>query len=243
MQLGLSVCLYRRPDYSKQILTAISAVPEFVNIPTVVYIDLYNVEMQSQLENIVQQILPHVCVVKATEKLGCNETTRCALSRSFENPIDFNVHIEDDILVAPSAGAYMQWASNMFALDSSIFSAGLWRHPNGWLPGCSRDMYTDEHNMVEKFAFFTCWGFGTWRDRAQEMLARWTTGSDYSLSWDTHLCDTVRGARSEVLPLISRVQNIGEIDGTHRGNAILPYWVADLPEQQFILNDQVDTAS
>jgi hypothetical protein len=55
------------------------------------------------------------------------------------------------------------------------------------------------------------------------MLEHWTTGDDYSLSWDVRLSE-LRADRVQIAPMISRAVNIGELLGTHRGRADLPFW-------------------
>lgn len=226
MKLGISICLYRRPEAAAKVLKAVMAVPEFASLHKTVSIDWYDFNTQSSLNHILINNLKGFRTIHHHKRVGCNVNTKTAIAASFKAGAEFNIHIEDDILCARSAGSLMQWAAQKYKDDKQVYTVGLWRYKDGWLPNCGRSIMANEMSMVKRNHFFDCWGWGTWADRWAEMAANWSTKSDMEYSWDAAVQKT-RGNRVEIVPMISRAQNIGWQHGTHRGDAMNSYWAGD----------------
>jgi hypothetical protein len=137
------------------------------------------------------------------ERVGCNEAICKSLRVGFDFAgTDFNLHVEDDVVLSRDAIHWFWWARDTYRNDKSIFSVSGWqRKPCGLITQCGRRMG------------FCPWGWGTWRDRWDEIKAAWPPAE--GTSWDVHVTNNVRGTRFEAYPAVSRVQNIGESGGEH----------------------------
>jgi hypothetical protein len=123
--------------------------------------------------------------------------------------------IEDDIVISDDSLLYIEWAAEKYKDDPSVRTIGLWGHEKQpSLPLSEKD-----HGKVMRQNYFTCWGWGTWKDKWEEMEKKWTTGDDsHNTSWDVILSSSLED-RVEILPVVSRAYNCGENLGTHRGRA------------------------
>jgi hypothetical protein len=213
-------------------MNAILQQPDLMAARKVISIDLFDRAMQKQLADITRELLPDAEILEHVRKLTCNGNTYAALSTVFSGHTEFNVHLEDDTLPAMSAGAMMRWASEKYRDDKDVFTIGLWRHADGCWPG-HREEIPNEINIVRKQWSYGCWGWGTWPDRWKDIESGWTKGDDATASWD-YAVGRSRGNRCEIVPLISRCQNIGHENGTHRGAFILPRWAEQTPAGEFI---------
>ena len=234
MNIALSFCLYRRVAYTGRIMEAAAKIPEFAGLPAVVSIDRYNAGIQAELMSIAAKFFPQATIDLKDSKVGCNVNTRSAISAAFGTGADFVFHIEDDILLSPDAGQWVKWAAENFRDDPGIFTVSTWRHASGW-HGRS-DIPPEQRLQAKRQPFFCCWGWGTWRDRWDEILANWTpdTTDSHDLSWDVVVGRTRGPSRCEIAPMVSRAQNIGSDFGTHRGCCILPSWQTERTSGQYV---------
>ena len=200
-----------RPKYLRQVLDALSrctGIEEYTLIPC---IEPGNEE--------VRQILERVSFVETQlefneQRLGCAPNTFNALSRGFEAS-DFVIHIEEDTVPAPDALTYFEHCRESYRHDAEIWTvAGYHFSPDG--RKMTERSVVGRHHALLRQRWFTPWGWATWRDRFQEMAARW----DFH-SWDTHLNEVLRGDRCQITPVLSRFQNIGAEGGVHVPN---PTW-------------------
>jgi hypothetical protein len=233
MNLAISLCLYRREEETARVLASIRACPELVNLPAFASIDHSgDGAMAERMAYAVLKALPGSFLICQPVPLGCNGNTRAALTGAWglDPAPDFVLHVEDDVVLSPDAGRYILWAAERYAADPAVFSVGLWRHAGGWLPAKGGDVCPADRVMaVGRQSAFSCWGWGTWRNRWEEINRGWTPGGDHERSWDVQVAETIRPGpvadhRVEVVPMISRAQNIGWRFGTHRGDAALAYW-------------------
>lgn len=217
------MCHWRRPEYSRSCLEHLSRCQGIEDYTVVIVIDG---EGNPEVPIICGKFRKHVRrleIVKQAKHLGCNATTRTALEIGFDMA-DYVIHIEDDILVARDGLRFLEWAQQ-FGKDATLFTTGIWRHNDGWLPNQNRPKPTEHDRIAGSILGFYVWGWGTWKDRWLEMKAGWTNGDDSSdTSWDTVLTQRVRGGRKSLLPYIGRANNIGEHLGTHRGASLVAYW-------------------
>jgi hypothetical protein len=217
----ISMCVWRRPDIARKTLDALSHCTGVGDYRLLVHIDG---EGSPEMPGVFNSVtfMP-VTVFVADRHLGCNESTKRILAAAFEHT-DYVIHDEEDILLAPDALRYFEWAQK-FHEDPSILTVGAWRHNDGWL--AEHGPFPDGAQVetkVSKSACFHCWGWATWGDRWKKMLANWTGNDDQTLSWDVALeCFRIREGLFEVSPHISRAFNIGH-GGIHRDDAWLSYW-------------------
>ena len=103
----------------------------------------------------------------------------------------------------PDCLRYVEWAQNQYANDPDVFTVAAYN---------KHKAHRDHYRAVQRNSWFVPWGWGTWRDRWEEMSEHWPF-NEYD-SWD--LCiNRLRGQRVQMEPLLARCQNIGAEDGTH----------------------------
>lgn len=228
----ITCCFWRRPDYTRQVLESLrrcKGIQDYLLLIQQDGADDRGDAGQSAVRAICEKInFAPARIVSESTHLGCNQNTRRALAAGFRHA-DYVIHVEDDILLAPDALRYFEWA-RQFGSDPSLFIASAWGYPPAWRPssGSSKPAGTDY--AVSSNAWLWIWGFATWRDRWEQMEANWTSCvDDKGHSWDCYLNEQVRGARESLMPHTSRSNNIGELDGTHRGACYQSYW-AGSPE-------------
>lgn len=199
MKTSISISACNRPDYLIRVLGSIFANPGPIP-PIVVSIDKHK-DNGAVIE--VCEAFP-VQFSASEQKLGCNGNVRRAINMGFATGSGFNIHIEDDICITPDALEYITWASEKYAFDNDVRTVTLWG-PGG------------EPFAVGREIFFTCWGWGTWKNRWAWFEQNWTTGDDgHQTSWDVVL-SSHWGSKKQIFPFLSRAYNIGEQNGTHRG--------------------------
>jgi hypothetical protein len=229
MKLAISLSWWRRPEYSKRTLDALKSCPGFYDCP--VYLSLDGHGEQKDLANYAGQAIHNLTrLTLHGPNIGANANIRAAVGSAFQDGADFVVHVEDDILVSPDSIRLMRWMAEKFEADKSVLTCALWRPGDAESMGLYDRVCTpDEHLSVTRDRRFTCWGWGTWKDRWSEIDAKWPTGGDFGESWDHAIHFRIRGDRVQISPLVSRAQNIGKDLGTHRGDMILPHWIGDVP--------------
>lgn len=223
-QKVITMCHWRRPEYSRDSINHLSRCFGIKDYSVFIHIDGKgdaNVKIECE------RLKPHVKALKITKHqshLGCNQTTRLALTEGFAHS-DYVIHCEDDVLLAKDSLRFFEWAFQ-FESDKTLFTTNAWRHHYGWLPKPHQDRpwIPGHERWVSTFTGFFVWGWATWKSRWKEMERGWTKGKDREKSWDTALTREVRAGRLSLLPLIGRSNNIGAKLGTHRGAAWIPHW-------------------
>ena len=132
----ITCCFWRRPAYTKKIIDALKkckGIGEYLILIQQDGADSKGDYGQSVVRNICESIdFAEARIVSESSHLGCNENTRRALAAGFVHS-DYVIHIEDDVMVAPDALSYFEWA-RQFGSDPSLFIVSAWRHPAGWKP-------------------------------------------------------------------------------------------------------------
>jgi len=213
MTFAIAMPVCNRPEYTEKALEAIHKMDGWDGIV------LASIDRQrdgSINPDVVSALRKYPVVVHPSEnKLGCNGNVKAALDLAWESNPDVVICIEDDVIVTPDAFRYIKWAARRYKHDQSIRTIGLWSHKDGWNP--TKPWSDSEPTKVMEQSLFSVWGWATWKDRWQEMSDNWTTGPDsHESSWDVVMLSQLNG-RKEVVPSISRANNIGELNGTHRG--------------------------
>lgn len=229
----ITLCFWRRPQYVRNCLHALQHCKGIGDYTLVAHLDgPQNEDIKAQVKAV---DWAKTELVLNDEHWGCNVSTRRALSYGF-NRAEYVIHVEEDVVLAPDALQYFEWAGAVAQNDPSVMSIAAWRHDSGWLP--EHGPFPLEDNpagKVVRWTCFHCWGWATWRDRWLGMNSHWTTGNDSTLSWDVALNQyRHETGRCELAPLISRAYNIGAAGGVHRGDSPLSYWAGStgfvLPE-------------
>jgi hypothetical protein len=215
----ITLCFWKRPDYAREVLSSLERCFGIQNYTLLIHLDGHG---HKEIPSVAKSVdFAERVVVRHGDHLGCNETTRRALSHGF-NESDYVIHVEEDVAIAPDSLRWFEW-THQFGSRSDIFTSNAWRHDVGWLPESGVQCPDGEGEKASIIPFFNCWGWATWIDRWREMESRWTPGGDHSLSWDVRLSE-IRGNRHGIQPHISRAVNIGEHGGTHRGACGMSYW-------------------
>lgn len=218
MKINIAISAYNRPEYSRRSLAAIIGAKGFSPEKYSIYCSIdcdANGEINPEVYNVYASYKGPLTLEKAPIKLGCNYNVKAALELAWEDNPDFVLMIEDDIIISDDGLEYIEWAAERYKQDTSVRTIGLWGHNNQ----PSLPLSSNDYGKAMRQNYFTCWGWGTWKDRWEEMLAKWTTGDDsHDTSWDV-IVSSHLGERMEILPAISRAYNCGEHGGTHRGRA------------------------
>lgn len=216
MKINIAISAYNRPEYLQRCISALYGAKGFSSKKYSIFcaMDCYeNGSFNQEVFDVFTSynLFPYIM----EEKSGCNYTIKKTLELAWDDNPDFVLMIEDDIIISDDALQYIEWAAEKYKNDPSVRTIGLWGHDDQpSLPVSPKD-----HGKVMRQNYFTCWGWGTWKDRWEGMKATWTTGDDsHNTSWDVVMSSHL-GERVEILPAIARAYNCGENGGTHRGRA------------------------
>ena len=222
MDKVITLLFWKRPKYVRQVLDHLSQCRGIDAYHLVVHLDGPANKAVRELCHAIK-FAPHE-TRQFHQNHGCNQCTRTVLRRGFDLS-DYVIHVEEDVLLAPDALQYFEWA-RQFGPDKTLLNVSGIRHPTGWL--FEHGHFPDGQAIEQKAkrsGGFTCWGWATWKDRWQELDKIWSTEPDRKLSWDVRIEQYRRQHKlAELMPLVSRVQNIGAEQGTHRGEYVLSYW-------------------
>jgi glycosyltransferase involved in cell wall biosynthesis len=218
MKINIAISAYNRPEYLQRCIAALYGAKGFDKDKYHIYCAMDCYEDGSFNKDVLDvffwfRLVPDI----AKKKQGCNYTVKKALDMAWEDNPDFVLMLEDDIIISDDALMYVEWAADQYKDDKSVRTIGLWSHDKGYsLPAKLKET---DLGQVMKQNYFTCWGWGTWEDRWEEMSSTWTTGDDsHNSSWDVIMSSHL-GDRVEILPSIARAYNCGEHGGTQRGRA------------------------
>jgi len=223
---------YRRPQYTAKSVAAIASQPEASSLHYIASID--RSDRQDEVIAAIEQYRSSFKEMTISVRDGnpsCNDNIKQALTHALNLNPDFVIMVEDDIILGHDALAYFIKQAEDYKDNKEVLTISAWRHFDGWLPECGRELRENEEKEVGIISFFTAWGWGTWSNRLEEILDKWTTGNDHEdgnqKSWDYVLSYLIRENRGEVHPMISRAINIGDEDGTHRGSVPLSHWIGN----------------
>lgn len=150
-----------------------------------------------------------------SKRFGVLHNPYIALQRAFLPRIDYAILAEDDLLVSDDILEYHKWAAETYRDDEELAMA------------CSFSPFDAAPTLTSAIArvpnFACVWLWGTWKDRWEQYIGP-TWDHDYSTGedstgpggWDWHLNKRVLPSlgKKSLQPLVSRVENIGEL-GTH----------------------------
>lgn len=197
----LSVSACRRPLYTHLALSALAQCRGVERYEVLVNIDATG-SMKEELARVVRPFTEHHgwTVSLSDPPLGCNGAILSCVDWGFFHGSQFHVHLEDDTLPHRDFLVFMEWADLTAWNRRDIFS----------VCGYSRLDGAEAHAHSQKW--FSPWGWGIWKDRWDEVRPLLDVASP--TSWDCQM-NHLRGDRSEIIPSLGLVQNIGQYDGTY----------------------------
>jgi len=225
----LTISLYNRPIYTNTLLDALNYCHGIDDYE----IDIFCDPGSEEVIRIAKSFRPVQTEVFVNPvRYGCNSNIYQCLANGFKKN-DYHIHLEDDTIPGRDCLLYFEWARK-FKNDKNIFTVSGYVNSNNktehFIP------LNDIINGVSRRAWFTPWGWATWNDRWEEMKASWDLSGEMG-SWDTKINQVLRKDRSELIPTISRIQNIGGELGTHvpsnewhKTHHYNEYWIESLNE-------------
>lgn len=208
----ITMTSYRRPDYTRQVLAALSRCEGVAN-----WLLLANVE--PGVDEVIEQFRSwNACesrLIVNDERRGLNLNTQEVLVRAFKLRADIIVHLEDDTVPSPDALRYFHWAITIVlkSADDNLLLASGYNKPAAG-PG-------DSHATGTR-PIWCPWGWGVDRKRLSWLLSRWCTKNPKCFT--CRIKQQYRGIRREIFPFLSRIQNIGYELGE---NDRTPQWYQD----------------
>jgi len=197
----ITMTLFNRPEYLRKVLGALSRCIGIERYHLIACVEPGNAEVLALARGV--GFTRSTRVVENEKLLSCPVNVYQALSLAFLET-DYNIHLEDDILLARDALLYFEHCGRAFRDDASVFTVTAYNNQKPPEP---------EWGRTARRAWFTPWSWATWRDRFEEMRPLWDF--DYSHgNWDNNLNTRVRGERVEIFPILARAQNIG-VEGVH----------------------------
>lgn len=210
--------VHSRPDYTKQVLEGIKGCYGSDEYKIFIFID------PSPINNRLIEAINSVDGLNKEyfmndEKLLIGGNVYKCLEYGFSLS-DFVILFEDDIVPSKDCLRYFEWGRDTYEKDQDIFN----------ITGYSMFPFnTSQLYAVDRINWFTCWGWGTWKDRWEPLKKTWTISEDGC--WSGYAND-FRADRHQIRPLVSRTQNIGFERGVHRvtqemyDNSVhTPFWV------------------
>lgn len=217
MHINITISLFNRPDYSKQVLDHLSRCINVENFQILVNID--KSPYQDELDELVSSyssnldIHSHMC----PKNLGCNRAIYECLDWGFEDA-DFVIHIEDDILLSRDALQYFEFCANKFIEDKTIFTVDGYNNT-------PYELNSNKEYKILKASSYKPWGWSIWKDRWDGIKDTWQFkyGSIYERDirvfdgggWDVCMKQYLRGDRMRIYPILARTKNIGALGGVH----------------------------
>lgn len=202
LKLAISMTAWKRPELTKRVLDTLPK-----DVPLYAGIEPGNTETQ-------ELIFKHHslgAVMLNSERLGITENTRQAMSAAFSDQADFVIHVEDDVILMPTALDFIRWAAAEFKNDQTIGTTS-----------CHSLNHFKDPGAVAIQRWFGCYSWGTWRDRFESMQSSWCGDERaYTRSiagWQ------LRCSKRQIYPIASLSMNIGwgSKDGMNSNNYAAP---------------------
>lgn len=207
-KLIITLTCSNRAEYLKEVIDTIKNADktnlEVLLLPSIDYNSQKVVDVINSIDFIEKEAFIH------NPRLGCNQNTLFSINRGIQhNFSDYVLHLEDDTPIAKDALQYFMYCFKKYADNKNIISVG----------GYNKTEEIDASEIYETFTqnFFSAWGCGFWKNKWDIFVKHWTRSNKNSdMSWDSHINEIlfVRQLFHQVRPKISRIQNIGAINGT-----------------------------
>jgi hypothetical protein len=231
LNVTVGIVGWRRPDYFEEVVKAICESRGYESLEYVISLD-HSDKSNDHLDVISKYPLreknPKVYI--HTQRMGCAGNVGFTLGKCFENKqTDACIILEDDIVPSQDFFSYMLKMLEDFRDDKSVFTVGSFNR---------QDSVSEEQiSQIIKDDGFTCWGWGTWRRVFEEVKDNWFgihwNGKDGKVgdacpngedllgyvnkhptgSWAWPMKKYHRKGRYQIIPKVSRSQNIGREGG------------------------------
>lgn len=223
----ISISLYNRADYTKQVLDALlecSGIEDYFVLIKAEPAKTENRKLKKEIEDTIKVAKdfkhPNKKIIINETLLGCSKNIYSSIDYCFKNTdTNFHIHLEDDIVPSKDCLRFFEWSSNYYK-DTKNIAVVTSYHKNKTIISNIKNI-KPYSNLTQKHIWFTPWGWGTWRDRWLNTLSHklYDLITDrlipYS-SWDTHMNDIIKKENLfQIYPLVSRTQNIGALNGVH----------------------------
>jgi len=220
------ITLCNRPAYTRKVLGALAMCDGIDSFPVALLCEPVNQEVIDVATQFTQLPGIKAWAMVGQTRVGCNVNTYAALASGFDHH-DRVIALEDDTVPGRDFLLFADWALDTYERDESVFSVcGYQRTPLAEI---------GYRNAVIREAWFTPWGWATWRDRWDSVRDTWPS-DDKQVSWDTVIDKLTRRDRTEVRPLLARIQNIGAEGGAHVPDAawhaehhLNRHWIESVP--------------
>lgn len=217
--IALVTTAWKRPYYLEQTLDAWGRVRGYWKLGAH-FIKLGASDRLEQAEDVIRRFnRGQLMVLEDDGTLGPWRTNADGLRLAFADDwCRFAIMAEEDILPSDDFLELMLWAANEFEDDKEVLLINAHsRCGQGWDGPDVKDDPDADPSVVRLSPYFNQWGWGTWRDRFDDvLLPDWDfdgTSGDIDKSghdWNIHL-RTMRGHVS-VTPDASRTQHIGDME-------------------------------
>jgi hypothetical protein len=220
MKKVITLVLYNRPDYTRQVLDALRRCDGIEDYTLLPHIEPGNDCVLALVEAI---DFAEVTITRNPVRLGIGRNTYLAWEHG-ARAADFFIHIEDDTVPARDCLRYMEHCGRAYRDDQQVFSVASYnRSP------CEPARYY----QIARRRPYTCWLVGVWRDRWEWIKRRW---DPHPGRYAVHVTNQLSHYDlKEIHPLLSRSQNIGAEDGVHvpsaewhRLNHFTEHWAGNL---------------
>lgn len=200
----ITMTAYRRPKYTREVLTALAqceGIGEWVFLP----------QVEPGHEDVIQQFREwNACECRFTvnrTRLGLCRNTHEALFRAYQLRAEVIVHLEDDTVPSPDALRYFDWAIRDVLIPDIKSTDG--HHiliASGYNKPTSAPAIAQANVCVTR-PIFNSWGWGVDLTRLRWMLIHWCFKDPKRFT--TPFRRGYHKTRREIFPTLSRIQNIG----------------------------------
>jgi len=219
----VTVVAYNRPSYLRRSLAALGKCKGIEKYTVLIFVEPEVPEVAEVARSFASRGLANHCAVHVNPvNMGFPHNLRQALEVGFTRS-DFSILVEDDIILAPDALLFFEWARDVYRHDQDVFTVSAYSDI-GHNPEGALSLGPSERHLTARRSHFTPWGWGTWFDRFEAMASTysgWDAAMNFKVKQVKQGTDPasfghgLRGNRSEVFPLASRSNNIGFSDGIH----------------------------
>jgi len=215
----ITLVAYKRPVYAAEVLRNLACcrkIDQFDQL--LIFIDPGYDEVADVCHEFSNKLTIPVKVKVNEQLLGVAGNPMRAYSRVFDElGTDFNVAIEDDAVLSPDALELALWfCSHHGSADSRYTFLNFCDHYNYRGAGRNKGNAPDDLSLIAESTFFTspfAWCFT--RDAWPFVKRNWNRNQRSINGWDWSIRFAMRmEGRISLTPVVSRCQNIGELDGT-----------------------------
>lgn len=224
MKKTITITAYNRPEYLKQVLESLSK-NDLNGFHLYCGVEPGNNEIIETINSI--NFIDKTVVINE-KRLGINGNPFNILSRAFNEGSEFNVYLEDDVIISPDAIKMSDWYLN-YPCKNDYFCFNLFHHKSS----------SNESDTTKIFPskIFTPYGFcltkNSWNNYFKN---NWhPKPTDVWNTWDCSINDfMIKNGYKTLQPVLSRSNNIGQKNGI---NVTPEFWNKTFKD--VIINEQI----